>query len=186
MAIRSVSKAILNLRTEAQLPRTVYGIYLGVLTGLVPRGLRGDDLRTRLVTRIKEDYSVGYTDIDPDDGTVGSANGSPAWGRRSRRASSRLRPTPARAAASTARRSVRSRPPPWPSDRLRAASRPSRAGAGRSRRTRPSIWSPAPSGSGRSPRWPPRRARTPPTKRPRDAAPDSRDRGQPKHYSRQP
>jgi len=40
-------------------------------TLLVPRRLRGDDLRTRLVTRIKEDYGVGYVDIDlADDGTV--------------------------------------------------------------------------------------------------------------------
>ena len=36
-------------------------------TLLVPRGLRGDDLRNRLVTRIKEDYSVGYVDIELDD-----------------------------------------------------------------------------------------------------------------------
>jgi hypothetical protein len=40
-------------------------------TLLVPRHLRGDDLRARVVTRLKEDYSVGYVDIDlDDDGTV--------------------------------------------------------------------------------------------------------------------
>jgi hypothetical protein len=40
-------------------------------TLLVPRNLRGDALRDRVVTRIKEDYSVGYVDLElDDDGTV--------------------------------------------------------------------------------------------------------------------
>jgi len=44
---------------------------LAGMTLLMPRGLRGDDLRNRLVTRIKEDYGVGYVAIDlADDGTV--------------------------------------------------------------------------------------------------------------------
>ncbi|WP_156105740.1 TrkA C-terminal domain-containing protein [Halobellus rufus] len=40
-------------------------------TLLVPRNLRGDDLRDRVVARIKEDYGVGYVDLElDDDGTV--------------------------------------------------------------------------------------------------------------------
>ena len=40
-------------------------------TLLVPRNLRGDALRDRVVARIKEDYSVGYVDLElDDDGTV--------------------------------------------------------------------------------------------------------------------
>jgi len=40
-------------------------------TLLVPRRLRGDDLRERVVARIKEDYGVGYVDLELDDnGTV--------------------------------------------------------------------------------------------------------------------
>ncbi|RLM89844.1 potassium transporter TrkA [Halobellus sp. Atlit-38R] len=40
-------------------------------TLLVPRNLRGDALRDRVVARIKEDYGVGYVDLELDaDGTV--------------------------------------------------------------------------------------------------------------------
>lgn len=40
-------------------------------TLLVPRHLRGDALRDRVVARIKEDYGVGYVDLELDDrGTV--------------------------------------------------------------------------------------------------------------------
>ncbi|WP_256545586.1 TrkA C-terminal domain-containing protein [Halobellus inordinatus] len=40
-------------------------------TLLVPRNLRGDALRDRVVARIKEDYGVGYVDLElDDDGTV--------------------------------------------------------------------------------------------------------------------
>ncbi|WP_144903589.1 TrkA C-terminal domain-containing protein [Halobellus captivus] len=40
-------------------------------TLLVPRNLRGDALRARIITRIKEDYGVGYVDLElDDDGTV--------------------------------------------------------------------------------------------------------------------
>ncbi|RLM57198.1 potassium transporter TrkA [Halobellus sp. Atlit-31R] len=40
-------------------------------TLLVPRNLRGDALRDRVVSRIKTDYGVGYVDLDlDDDGTV--------------------------------------------------------------------------------------------------------------------
>jgi hypothetical protein len=40
-------------------------------TLLVPRHLRGESLRERVVTRIKEDYGVGYVDLElDDDGTV--------------------------------------------------------------------------------------------------------------------
>ncbi|WP_336025011.1 TrkA C-terminal domain-containing protein [Halobellus salinisoli] len=40
-------------------------------TLLVPRRLRGEDLRDRVVTRIKEDYGVGYVYLElDDDGTV--------------------------------------------------------------------------------------------------------------------
>ena len=40
-------------------------------TLLVPRNLRGEALRDRVVARIKEDYGVGYVDLDlADDGTV--------------------------------------------------------------------------------------------------------------------
>nr|WP_305882999.1 TrkA C-terminal domain-containing protein [Halobellus rarus] len=40
-------------------------------TLLVPRNLRGEALRDRVVARIKEDYGVGYVDLElDDDGTV--------------------------------------------------------------------------------------------------------------------
>jgi hypothetical protein len=40
-------------------------------TLLVPRNLRGEALRDRVVARIKEDYGVGYVDLElADDGTV--------------------------------------------------------------------------------------------------------------------
>ncbi|WP_435184457.1 potassium transporter TrkA [Halobellus sp. EA9] len=40
-------------------------------TLLVPRHLRGEDLRERVVARIKEDYAVGYVDLELDsDGAV--------------------------------------------------------------------------------------------------------------------
>jgi hypothetical protein len=36
-------------------------------TLLVPRHLRGEDLRNRVVSRIKEDYGIGYVDLELDD-----------------------------------------------------------------------------------------------------------------------
>jgi len=40
-------------------------------TFLFPRGLTVDDLRNRLVTRLKDDYQVGYVDVDlTGDGTI--------------------------------------------------------------------------------------------------------------------